>query len=74
MSGYDEKTLELVANKDVKITAEIDVDFYGWHVFKTFSLKAGEKLTYNFPEGFNAHWIRFRSDEDCKATAWLIYE
>jgi hypothetical protein len=73
MTGYDHKTLELVANKDVKITAEIDVDFYGWHVFKTFSLKAGEKLVYKFPVGFNAHWIRFKSDKDCKATAWLIY-
>jgi len=74
MTGYYKKILELVADKDVKITAELDVDLYGWHDFKTFSLKAGEKLIYNFPEGFNAHWIRFRADKNCKATTWLVYK
>jgi hypothetical protein len=74
MTGYDKKSLELMADKDVDITIEIDVDFNGWHVFKTVSLKAGEKYFYQFPEGFNAHWIRFKSDQNCKATAWLTYE
>jgi len=74
MTGYDKKTLELVADKDALITVEIDVDFNGWHKFKTFQLKAGEKFVYNFPAGFNAHWIRFISDCNCTATAWLIYE
>ena len=74
MTGYDKKTLELIADQDAKITAEIDVDFNGWHKFKTFELKAGEKLVYLFPEGFNAHWIRFISDKNCTATAWLLYE
>lgn len=74
MTGYDQKTLELTADQDVNIIAQIDVDFNGWHNFKTFSVKKGEKLTYKFPEGFNAHWIRFYTDKDCKATAWLVYE
>ena len=74
MTGYDQKTLELTSDKDVNITIEIDVDYNGWHVFKTISLAAGEKFTYQFPEGFNSHWIRFKSDHDCQATAWLSYE
>ena len=74
MTGYDKKTLELLADKDVIVTAEIDVDFNGWHKFKTFELKAGVKLVYKFPEGFNTHWIRFITDKDCMATAWLTYE
>lgn len=74
MTGYDKKTLELQTDKDVILTTEIDVDFNGWHTFKIFRLKAGEKLVYQFPDGFNAHWIRFKADKDCKATAWFIYE
>lgn len=74
MTGYDKKTLEITADNDVIITTEIDVNFEGWHTFKQFNLKAGEKLIYNFPDGFNAHWIRFKASQNCKATAWLVYE
>lgn len=73
MTGYDKKKLELIADTDVEITAEINVDFEGWYVFKTFRLKAGEKMVYNFPDGFNAHWIRFKPNDDCLVTAQLEY-
>lgn len=74
MTGYDKKTLELLTDEGSNITAEIDIDFNGWHKFKIFELKAGEKLIYQFPQGFNAHWIRFISDKNCLATACLKYE
>ncbi len=73
MTGYDKKTLELSADTNVDIIAEVDVDFDGWKTFKTFSLKAGEKLTFDFPDGYNAHWIRFKTNKPCKATAQLTY-
>jgi hypothetical protein len=41
---------------------------------KTFTLGAGEKLEYTFPDAFSAYWIRFHSDKDCTATATLTYE
>lgn len=74
MTGYDKKTLKLSAEQDVQVTAEVDVDHSGWHSLETFGLKAGKTATYQFPDGFNAHWIRFVADRDCTATAWLIYE
>jgi len=75
MTGYDRKTLELTADRDVNVTLEVDVDHQsGWHAHRTIALRAGEKHTHVFPEGFSAHWIRFRTDADCTATATLIYE
>ncbi|MCK4999617.1 MAG: hypothetical protein KAS23_08780, partial [Anaerohalosphaera sp.] len=75
MTGYDKKTLELTADKDTMVTVEVDIDHQtGWHVYKSFKLKAGRTKTHVFPEGFSAHWIRVRADRDCRATAWFRYE
>jgi len=76
MTGYDKKTLELTADKDTKISVMIYTTHYldAPVLYKEIQLKAGEKLTHVFPVGFSAHWIQFKSDNDCKATAWLKYE
>jgi len=75
MTGYDQKTLELTADRDCTITVEVDIDHWtGFHPFKSFEVKAGETLTYEFPEGFAAHWVRVKADQDVNATAWFIYE
>ena len=75
MTGYDKKTLILESDKDCSITAEIDIDHWtGFHPFKTFDVKAGKKLSYVFPDGFAAHWIRFKSSVEVKASAQLIYQ
>ncbi|MGB2560244.1 MAG: hypothetical protein ACPIG6_06585 [Akkermansiaceae bacterium] len=75
MTGYDKKTLELTADKDCTVTVEVDIDHWtGFHPYKSFSLKAGEKLNYTFPESFSAHWVRVVSDQDVTATAIFTYE
>jgi hypothetical protein len=75
MTGYDKKTLELTADKDVTVTVEVDFDHQtGWHVYKSFKIKAGKTKTYIFPQGFSAHWVRVTADSDCKVTAWFKYE
>jgi hypothetical protein len=75
MTGYDQKTLILESDKDCTITAEIDIDHWtGFHPYKTFSLRAGKNMTFQFPDGFAAHWIRFKSDKEIKSTAQLIYK
>ena len=75
MTGYDCKTLTLTANKDVTVTIEVNVDHQsGWHRYKRMAVKAGEATTYRFPKAFSAHWIRFTTNLDCTATAWLVYE
>jgi hypothetical protein len=74
MTGYDKKTLELTSSLSSRITAEVDISGMGdWHAFKTFDLKADKTLTYEFPEAFQAYWIRFKADADITATAQLIY-
>ena len=74
MTGYDQKTLILEADKDCEITAEIDIDHWtGYHEYKTFKIKAGKKITFKFPLGFSAHWIRFKSNKSVQASCQLIY-
>lgn len=91
MTGYDKKTMQLTADRDVEITLWVHTTHYlgleigdePWnHIgreplalkYKTFSLTAGETLSYEFPEGYSAHWVQLSADKDCKATAWFIYE
>ena len=75
MTGYDKKRVELTVDKDCTVTVEVDVDHWtGFHRYKSFELKAGEKRIHEFPEGFAAHWVRVRADKDTKATAWFVYE
>ena len=45
-----------------------------WMKYKSVSLKAGEKYSFNFPDDFQARWIRFRSDANAKVTTNLIYQ
>lgn len=75
MTGYDRKTLSLTADADTVITIEVDIDHQsGWHSFRNIKVTDGHVVEYEFPAGFSAHWIRFRSSADCTATAQLTYE
>lgn len=73
---YDEKSLEIShdLNKEVEFTIEVEPIGHGpWMTFKKVKVSQGEVFKLDFPEGFQARWIRFKSNEDCKATAWLDY-
>ncbi len=74
MTGYDKKTVFLQADKDVFIKLEVNIDLDGWHTFRTIQVPAGGKVEYQFPEGYQAHWIRATTDKDCIATVWFKYE
>ncbi len=75
MTGYDKKTLSLLADHDTIVTIEVDFDHQsGWHFYKDFRLKAGAEMIYEFPTAFGAHWVRFQSSQACLATAQLTYE
>lgn len=76
MTGYDQKTLTLKANKDVNVTLWLDVAHYlNTDIkYKTFALKAGEELTYEFPQGFSAHWAMLSTDKDCEISAQFTYK
>jgi len=75
MTGYDEKSVEFTSSVDAKFTIEVDIDGTGvWGGVETVSVQAGEALTYTFPEGFSAYWVRVKSDTDTKATALFTYQ
>ncbi len=75
LTGYDRKILALKADRDTTIRAEIDLTGDGnWVEYRTFAIKANESVTHNFPDSFSAYWIRFASDENCKATCQLTYQ
>lgn len=76
MYGFDKKSLHLWHNHTTEVLFNIEVDVIGNGEFKTYmkkTVKAGEYLHHEFPDGYNARWIRVTSDKNCKATAWFIY-
>lgn len=76
MYGFDKKSLHLWHSNSADVTFTIEVDVIGNGQFKAYSrqtVKAGEYIHYEFPDGFNARWVRLTPDKDCKATAWFIY-
>jgi hypothetical protein len=76
MTGYDKKSVLLESNRDTEVSMYVHINHYLDKpvLFKTFKVKAGEKLNYQFPEGFSAHWVQVKADTDCNATAWFVYE
>jgi hypothetical protein len=75
MTAYDQKSVELFVASTAKITLEVDIDGTDlWVPYKTFDVKPGETVAYEFPEGFSAYWVRATSDHDTTATAWFTYE
>ena len=76
MYGFDKKSLHLWHNSQADVTFNIEVDVIGNGKFLTYmqkTVKQGEYLHYEFPDGYNARWIRLVPNKSCKATAWFVY-
>ncbi|RLD33702.1 MAG: hypothetical protein DRI73_05045, partial [Bacteroidetes bacterium] len=74
---YDKKELSLshLSTEAVSFTIEVEPVGHGsWMIYKEVTVPWGETFKLNFPDNFQSRWIRFSSNKDCKATAWLIYE
>ncbi|MFC2123522.1 hypothetical protein ACFLU5_01825 [Bacteroidota bacterium] len=74
---YDKKSLSINHDleEDVKFIIEVDPVGYGpWMEYLEVKVSAGETFDHIFPDGFQARWIRFKTDKDCNATAWLDYK
>ncbi len=77
MLGFDKKSLFLSHDSHEPVRFEILADFIGdgeFRVIRVVKVDSDEGVTINFEDGFSAHWIRFRVDQACKATAWLVFE
>jgi len=74
---YDKKSLNFSHNSSHKVTFTIEVEPIGhgpWMTYKMIEVNPGESADFTFPDSFQSRWIRFISDADCVATAWLKYE
>ena len=74
---YDNKQLTISHNLNEEVSFSIEVEPVGhgtWMKYKEVTVKADEAFNHQFPDSFQSRWIRFRSDKDCVATAWLVYD
>lgn len=74
---YDKKSLTLKHDLDEAVNFTIEAEPIGhgpWMTVETLSVQPGKQLDYQFPDGFQARWVRFKTDKDCTATTWLVYE
>ena len=75
MNGFDRKKLALVADREAKVTMEVDIDGWGtWIEAESFCLKPGKRVTKEYPRAFSAYWVRFRCDRAATVTAQFKYE
>lgn len=77
MTGFDRKTLELSHNGAEEVAFRLEIDYSNrdfWKPYSTITVPPGQTVRYEFPADYQAHWIRFSTDRDCQATAWLTYE
>ncbi len=73
---YDRKELRLShsSSEDIHFIIEVEPVGHGpWMKWKEVRVAPGETYTYTFPDSFQARWIRFTTDKNCEATAWLEY-
>lgn len=73
---YNKRNLEIShnSNRNVKFRIEVEPIGHGpWMLYQEVTVKPGETYKHQFPGSLQARWIRFVSDQDCHATAWLEY-
>jgi len=76
MTGFDKKVVHICHNSNKTVEFMAEVDFLGdgtWKTYEIFSVPKDKYFHYEFPEGFSAHWIRFKADTQCNATVYLLY-
>lgn len=74
---FDQKSLSLSHDAQTPVRFRIEVEPIGhgpWMLYREITVPPGETFRYTFPDHFEARWIRFAGNRDCKATAWLVYE
>ncbi|MCF6358777.1 MAG: hypothetical protein L3J54_13325, partial [Draconibacterium sp.] len=74
---YDKKSVEISHDSNKAVTFKFEVNPIGhgpWMLYKEITIKPGETYKYEFPESFQARWIRFITDTNCTATTWLEYK
>ena len=77
MTGFDKKVVHFAHDSRQDVWFWIEVDFLGNGTWKSCEpVKVPGERGYNyyvFPDGFSAHWVRVGISDDCKATAYFMY-
>ncbi|MBZ4192169.1 hypothetical protein [Niabella beijingensis] len=76
VNGREGKVLHLVHKAPTPVTFTIEVDKAGnnhWQIYKTITVGAGGYGYFIFPESFSANWVRFKTDKNCVASAYLYF-
>jgi len=74
---YDKKELSLSHSSKNSVTFKVEVDPTGngdWMEYASYVVKPGVKFIHHFPASFAARWIRFSTNVDTQATAFLNYK
>jgi hypothetical protein len=58
----------------IKQDFEVDFEHTGFQEYGRFTVPPGKTLKHEFPAGFQAHWVRLKTDAPCRATAMLRYD
>lgn len=77
MTGYDRKSLVITHTSESAAKFRLEADFTGYGDFapyQTFAVPAGEPLRFSFPPEFSPYWVRLIAEQDCTASARLLYE
>jgi hypothetical protein len=77
MTGFDKKVVHLAHDSKGTVNFTIEVDFLGDGTWKEYGKVPVHPSTgyahHEFPDGFSAHWVRLRTDRQCTATAYFMY-
>jgi hypothetical protein len=76
MTGFDKKVLHLKNNSNQSVKFTIEVDFIGseeWTAYQTITVPANGYVHHEFPDGYQAHWVRLVTDRPTSATAIFFY-
>jgi len=77
MTGFDRKSLHLRNDGPEAVTLAVEADATGegsWAAVKSFDLAPGESVHHEFPDWFQACWVRLISSVDTMATAQFTYD
>ncbi|MCB0631817.1 MAG: hypothetical protein R2824_21310 [Saprospiraceae bacterium] len=74
---YDKRSISLEHDRQEAVTFTLEVEPVGhgpWMTYQRFTVQPGMPFQFEFPEDFEARWLRLVTDKDCTATGWLVYE
>jgi hypothetical protein len=71
VNGFDKKCIHFMHTADAPVSFSVEVDVLGngdWKKFKDIIVPQNGYEHYEFPEGYNAQWVRIKCNSACKAT------